>query len=88
VLPILRKLFRRPPIRMGSVDNRTLRTTPIRNAGFVSFFADNGCVSPRRPHVVERRMRRQRVWRALATVAVVTLSVWFVVESAYALASF
>jgi hypothetical protein len=54
----------------------------------VSFFADNGCVSPRRPHVVERRMRRQRVWRALATVAVVTLSVWFVVESAYALASF
>lgn len=73
---------------MGSVDNRTFRTTPVRNAGFVSFFVGNGCVSSRRPHVVERRMRRQRVWRALATVAIVTLSVWFVMESAYALANF
>lgn len=69
---------------MGSVDNRSMRTTPIRNAGFVSFFNGHGCMSPRHPDLQDRRLRRQRFLRAVLMVAVTTLSVWFVVESAQA----
>lgn len=85
---MLRNLFRRPPIRMGSVDNRTMRTTPIRNAGFVSFFNGQGCVSARNPDIQERRMRRQWQVRAVAFITMAALTTWFVIESAQALAAF
>ncbi len=88
VLNVLRNLFRRPPIRMGSVDNRSMRTTTIRNAGFVSFFNGQGCVSPRHPDLQDRRLKRQRRFRVMAFVSMAALSAWFVIESAQALAAF
>lgn len=84
----MRRLFRRPPIRMGSVDNRSMRTTPVRNAGFVSFFQGQGCLSARHPDLQDIRLRRQRRRRVVATLTAVGLSTWFVIESAHALALF
>lgn len=84
----LRRLFRRPPIRMGYVDDGRQRRSPVRTAGFVSFFAGSDCVSRRNSDVFDQRLRRQKVGRAFALVAVTALCTWFVIESAYALSTF
>lgn len=84
----LLRIFRRPPIRMGSVDNAHIRTTPIRNAGFVSFFAGSGCVSARNCDYQDNRLRRQKRLRTLAVVSVTAFCTWIVVESARAISTF
>jgi hypothetical protein len=84
----LSQIFHRPAIRMGSVDNSRIRTTPIRNAGFVSFFAGSGCQSARHTDYHDHRLRRQRRFRALAMVIVTALCTWVVVESARAISLF
>lgn len=84
----LRQWLRRPPIRMGSVDNRQIRTTRIRNAGFVSFFAQEGCGMVRRHDHFDRRLRRQRATRTLALIALTAFVTWIAIESAQALSVF
>ena len=84
----LRQWRHRPPIRMGSVDNRRIRTTPIRNAGFVSFFAEQGCLTARSHDHFEARLRRHRTVRALGLIAVTALATWVVIESARAISVF
>jgi hypothetical protein len=91
-MPIVRtlsRIFRRPAIRMGSVDNSRIRTTPIRNAGFVSFFAESGCLSDRRhTDYHDNRLRRQKRLRAMGLILVTALCTWIVVESARAISLF
>lgn len=81
----LRRMFHRPAIRMGSVDNSRIRTTPIRNAGFVSFFAETGCLSSRNSDVFDHRLRRQKRLKTLALIALTAFCTWVVVESARAI---
>ena len=73
---------------MGSVDNSRMHTTRIRNAQFVSFFSENGCVSGSRPDYHDTRLRRQKAVRAVVVLSVVALGTWVVVESARALTIF
>ncbi len=87
-MSFLRKLFRRSPIRMGSVDNSRIRTTPIRNAQFVSFISETGCLRVRSGDCHDARLRRQRCLRAGALITVTALSSWFVIESARAISTF
>lgn len=84
----IRHLFRRSPLKLGYIDESSGSTTPVRNAQFVSFFAATDC--PRRRHVdaYDLRLRRQKGMKYLAIVGIVTLFVWFVVESAHALSTF
>jgi len=84
----LRQWLHRPSIRMGSVDNSRIRTTRIRNAQFVSFFAENGCVSARNSDHHDARLRRQRLVRGIALVGVTALATWIVIESARAISLF
>lgn len=72
---------------MGSVDNSRIRTTPIRNAGFVSFFNETGCLTTRTRNsdIHDQRLRRQKRVRALALIALTALCTWIVVESARAI---
>lgn len=88
VVRTLSRLFHRPAIRMGSVDNSRIRTTPIRNAGFVSFFAESGCVSARHADYYDTRLRRQKRRRLFALLAITALCTWVVVESARAISLF
>jgi len=84
---LLNKL-RRPPIRMGSVDNSSFRTTPIRNAGFVSFFNESKCVAARNTDHHDTRLRRQKLLQMLALIAVTALCTWVLIESAQAFSTF
>lgn len=71
---------------MGSVDNSRIRTTPIRNAGFVSFFNETGCrLSARNSDIFDQRLRRQKRVRLLALIGLTALCTWVVVESARAI---
>jgi len=88
MLPTLRRLFRRPPIRLGLVARDNNADRPLRTAGFVSFFQGEGCATRPHPDLQDRRLRRQRRFRWVTTLAVTALSVWFVIESAQALAMF
>lgn len=81
----LRQFLRRPTIRMGSVDNSRISTTRIRNAQFVSFFSENGCVSGVRPDYHDTRLRRRKALRVTALLVVAALGTWVVIESAKAL---
>ncbi len=73
---------------MGSVDNSRIHTTPIRNAGFVSFFSESGCLSSRHPDYHDTRLRRQKALRLLVIIAITALCTWVVVESARAISMF
>ncbi|GAB1488980.1 hypothetical protein MASR2M8_14310 [Opitutaceae bacterium] len=84
----LRHWLHRPPIRMGSVDNSRIRTTAIRNAGFVSFFAEQGCLTARSHDHFDARLRRQRAVRLLALIGITALATWVVIESAQAISVF
>ena len=85
---ILRQLFRRPPIKMGYIDETRARRSPTRNAQFVSFFTETDCVAHRHTDHHDLRLRRQKRVRICALITVTALCTWFVVESAQALSTF
>jgi hypothetical protein len=84
----LKHMLRRPPIRMGNVDNSRIHTTPIRNAGFVSFVSQTGCLRIRDGDFHDTRLRRQKRVRIAALVALTAGCTWFAIESAKALSIF
>ncbi len=88
MLRLLRNFFRRPAIRMGRVDNTRIRRTAIRNAQFVSFVDASGCFESRRPDRFDRRLRRQKLIKALVALAGAGGLGWVALESARAIASF
>lgn len=84
----LRRLFRRPRIRMGFIDESTTRPTPIRNAQFVSFFNESDCGVRRSADHFDNRLRRQKLFKMATIVTITVLCTWFVIESAQALSTF
>ena len=88
MLRLLLNFFRRPPVQMGRVDNARIRRTPIRNAQFVSFVDASGCFEARRPERFDRRLRRQKLLKAVATLAAAAGLGWVALESARAIAMF
>lgn len=88
MFPALRRLFRRPPIRSGLITRQHDGNRPLRTAGFVSFFQGQGCATRPHPDLQDRRLRRQRRFRWVTTLAVTALCTWFVIESAQALSTF
>jgi hypothetical protein len=81
-------LFRRPPVRMGRVDNARIQRTRIRNAQFVSFIDASGCHGARHADRHDQRLRRQKLLRGLLALAGAGGLGWVVVESARAIAMF
>lgn len=73
---------------MGLVEDGWRRKTPIRNAGFVSFFNGSDCVSRRNTDTYDNRLRRQKWVKNLTIIAVTALCTWFVMESAHAISTF
>ena len=88
VLRALSQLFRRPPIRMGRVDNRTIRTTVVRNAQFVSFISESGSSGRKHPDRHDRRLRRQKFTRLAVGAAITAGVAWVAIESAQAFSIF
>lgn len=84
----LRHMFRRPPIKLGYIDEQRSQTTPIRNAQFVSFFSETDCMPRRNVDHHDNRLRRQKWTKTFAIVAVTAMATWFVIESAHALSTF
>ncbi len=85
----LKNLFRRPPVRLGLIDERRSFRSPVRNAGFVSFFNGSACTSRHRyTDAHDARLKRQRFVKTLAVVAITAMCTWFVMESAQAISSF
>jgi len=88
VLRVLSQIFRRPPIRMGRVDNRAIRTTVVRNAQFVSFIASSGAASRHHPDRHDRRLRRQKLTRLAICASLTAGAAWVAIESAHAFSIF
>lgn len=88
MLRLLKNLFRRPPIRMGRVDNARIHRTRLRNAQFVSFVDASGCFEARRPDRFDRKLRRQKLLRAAAALLGAGGLGWVVLESARAISQF
>jgi hypothetical protein len=88
MLRLLQNLFRRPPIRMGRVDNARIRRTRIRNAQFVSFVDASGCLDARHPDRHDRKLRRQKLMRATMALLGASGLGWVVLESARAISQF
>lgn len=88
MLRLLKNLFRRPPIRMGRVDNARIRRSPVRNAQFVSFIDASGCFEARRPDRFDRKLRMQKLMRLAAALAGAAGLGWVVLESARAISQF
>jgi hypothetical protein len=88
ILRILKNLFRRPPIRMGRVDNSRIRTTTIRNSGFVSFISATGSLRARNTDHSDARLRRRRFFKGLVIATLSAGGAWIVIESARALTLF
>jgi hypothetical protein len=84
----LRRLFRRSPIKLGYIDEHPSETTPIRNAQFVSFFAESDCKPRRHAAHHDTRLRRQKLVKYTAILAITALAAWFVIESAQAISAF
>lgn len=84
----LKHMFHRSKIRMGSVDNSRILTTPIRNAGFVSFVSQSGCLRVRNGDYHDARLRKQKRIRFVGLVALTAGCTWFAIESAKALSLF
>ena len=88
MLRLIKNLFRRPPIRMGRVDNARIRRTSIRNAQFVSFIDASGCFEARRPDRFDRKLRRQKLVKAAFAALGAGGLGWVVLESARAISQF
>lgn len=88
MLRILLSFFRRPPVRMGRVDNARIRRTQIRNAQFVSFFSENNCMSARNSDRHDQRLRRLKLVKSFVILALAAGLAWVVVESARAISIF
>lgn len=88
MLRLLKNLFRRPPIRMGRVDNARIHRTAVRNAQFVSFVDASGCFDARRPDRFDRKLRRQKLMRAMFALLGAGGLGWVVLESARAISHF
>jgi len=88
VLRALLRFFRRPPVRMGRVDNRAIRTTVVRNAQFVSFISASGAAARHHPDRHDRRLRRQKLVRMAVGVSLAAAGSWIAIESARALSIF
>ncbi len=85
----LKHLFRRPPVRLGLIDESRARRSPVRNAGFVSFFNGSDCTSRHRyTDAHDARLKRQKFAKTLALIIVTALCTWFVMESAQAISTF
>ena len=70
------------------VKDSSAHRSPIRSAGFVSFFQGNRCVSRRNTDYFDTRLRRQKLFKTAAIIAVTLMCTWFVIESAQALSTF
>lgn len=88
LLRALKNLFHRPTIRMGRVDNSRIRTTSIRNAGFVSFISGTGCLRARNTDGHDARLRRRKFAKVFALASAGVGGAWIVIESARALTLF
>lgn len=88
MLRLLRQLFRRPPIRMGRVDNSAIRRTVIRNAQFVSFISSSGSSAHMNPDRHDRRLSRLKFMRTAGIVTLVAGFAWVAIESAEAFSIF
>lgn len=88
MLRALLNLFRRPPVRMGRVDNARIRRTRIRNAQFVSFIDASGCCEGRRADRHDQRLRRQKWVKGFVTLLGAGGLGWVLLESARAIAMF
>jgi hypothetical protein len=88
MLRAIKRIFRRPPIGMGMVKDSSSRRSPLRSAGFVSFFQGNNCVARRNTDHFDARLRRQKFFKTVTVIAVTLLCTWFVIESAQALSTF
>ena len=88
MLRVLSQIFRRPPIRMGRVDNRAIRTTVVRNAQFVSFITASGAAAKRHPDRHDRRLRRQKLTRLAICASLTAGAAWVAIESAHAFSIF
>ena len=88
MLRLLKNLLRRPPIRMGRVDNARIGRTRIRNAQFVSFVDASGCFEARRPDRFDRKLRFQKFVRAVVALLGAGGLGWVVLESARAISQF
>jgi hypothetical protein len=88
MLRVLLNLFRRPPVRMGRVDNARIHRTRLRNAQFVSFIDSSGCQGSFRPDRHDQRLRRQKLLKGLLMLGGAAGLGWVVLESARAIAMF
>ena len=70
------------------VRDSSARRSPLRSAGFVSFFQGNGCASRRNTDFYDTRLRRQKLMKTATILTVTILCTWFVIESAQALSTF
>lgn len=84
----LRRIFRRPPIKLGVLEDSPGGRTPIRNSQFVSFFSATDCAQRRHVDHHDLRLRRQKWGKFAALLVVIGGVAWVVVESAHALSSF
>lgn len=84
---ILRRLFYRPAIRLGSLGYSQRGRKKLRNEGFASYLAANN----RRTLNTDRQdalLATRRFARQLLVMAALGLVTWFVVESAQAIGVF
>jgi len=82
------KLFHRPAIKMGRVDNSCMHTTRLRNAQFISFIAETGSLMPFHTDRYDARLRRRKALKTLAATGLLAAAAWVVIESAHALTMF
>lgn len=89
MLRVIKSWFHRPAIRMGRVDNSRIQTTRLRNAQFVSFFAESGGLNAfASTDRYEARLRRRKRLKTFFALALVAGGAWIVIESARALTLF
>ena len=89
LLKMLKNLFRRPAIRMARANNGSIRQrSSIRNAGFVSYISENGCVRRRNTDSYDARLRRMKLAKNLVVGALGAGGLWIAIESVRALTLF
>jgi len=87
VLRVIHHWFRRPTIRMASVDNSRIHTTRTKNAQFISYLVESGFRQANVDHY-EAGLRRRRWCKAALFCLLGAGGAWVVIESARALSMF